>query len=871
MPETFRTFGELLRHLRERAGLTQRELARQVGYHYSYISRLEKNERSPDASTLEALFIPALGLEDEPRWIGRLLNLAREEAAGIPAPGSQSALPPDSVIEESLHLLPISLTPLLGREQETARLEQLLRDEKIRLITLVGAPGVGKTRLALHLAHQMQEYFPGGVLFIDLTRASDARGVLPEVAGVLGLPEASEAQMLTRIVNVLKQKSILLVLDNFEHVLDAAPKVVLMIGNSPGVRALVTSREALNIPGEVEFPLHPLPVPRADDEALERAASIQLFIQRARAAQPNFQLTGENRQAVAEICRRLDGLPLAIELAAPRVKALSPQAMLRQFERRLDWAARNIHTPRQTLRGALDWSHNLLTEKSQALLRRLAVFSGGWMLPAVEAICASDDEADIQPGEVLDLLMQLADKSMIVAEPQGSETRYRFLETIRDFAREKLAQAHEIERYRSRHLAHFADMAETIEAHIFHPDRMEWVLSGEQEHSNLIAALEWGLHHPPARRDGMRLAAAINLPWLARSRFRDGLEYARAYLETPDDAPELQLLRARLLYGAGAMAGRMYDHVTARQLTSESLPICRAMADTPNLARALYHFGEACYHLKQLPEARAALEESLGLWRELNEPIKLARTLCMLGLVRYDEGDYKNACQILQEALDLATTLREAWTTSRALLDLGTIHRYHGNIPAATDCFLRSLDHRGDPNAEATAAANLSILFHLQKEYVRSGEYAERMFSIFQSLGDEIQLPFPLRMMAYAAIHAGDFDRARSLMRESLAGNRALGHLPGQLACLVTKAWCLLARAETSQAVALCALVETLMTQGGYSFIEPDAKSLRETLSAGLDLLGREAYESAYQLGRSLNAETEILHLLGDPETLPTA
>lgn len=875
-PAEFTTFGELLRHLRERVHLTQREFAGQVGYHYSFISRLEKNERSPDHATLIALFVPALGLDDEPQWTERLLKLAGDESKASAVSGLNST-PPSAPAPDTPTpgmgiplnpTLPVSLNPLLGRERESMELPALLARDDVRLVTLVGAPGVGKTRLALHIAHQLQNRFAHGVLFLDLTKVDSACNVIPAFADALGVADVSETHMQARVIHALRQRDTLLLVDNFEHVLDTASEFVQILGNSPQVKALVTSREALNVPGEHEYPVKPLPLPQTDAEAIEGFASVQLFIQRAQTVQAGFQLTKENRAAVAELCRRLDGLPLAIELAAPRIKALTPQAMLKQFERRFDWSARRRVPAAQTLRGALEWSHNLLSEKTRACFRRLSVFSGGWSIEAAEVVCADPDALDspsrIDRTEVFNLLMQLSDKSMVMVDPCGEETRFRFLETIRDFAREKLSQSPELELVRNRHLAYFADFAEQIEAHLLRAERVPWIRVGEEEQSNFDAAFQWGLKPGAFLQDGLRLIAAVALLWLLRNRCREGFIHVSAYLSLAKASGQ-RTLWAKILYRAGAIAGYLYDHPAAYTLCKQSIEIYRTLADQPNLARALYHFGEACYQLEKLAEARAALEECARLCRENDDPVQLGLMLTLFGMVRYYEGSFEGARDALEEALALASRINNPWGLGNANFYLGAIYRYSARYDAAIDCFLRSLDlfsDLGDRNYVGYTCANLSIIYNLIHRHAESSVYAERTFAIFQSLGDDAQLPFPLRMMAYSAIHVGNLARARALIRESAAGNRAIGHLSGQVACLIATARVRVVESDAERAVSLCALVEAYVRSNGVELLDPDSKALKEVLALAEESLDEAAFQSAYVRGQAMDVETEIMNLM---------
>jgi predicted ATPase/transcriptional regulator with XRE-family HTH domain len=884
-PDSFNNFGELLRYLRERAELSQRELALQVGYHYSYMSRIEKNERLPDSATLMARFVPALGLEDEPRWTERLLRLAASEektlaprksglgSASHPAK-ADSALPK---FESPLSTLPLSLTPLLGRDKEVETITKLLSRFDVRLVTLVGPPGVGKTRLAIHVANEVAGMFAHGAVFVDLAPLNDPQEMFAALANTLGIQETSGASLMTQLISNLRQKNVLLVIDNFEHMLSAAPQFLQLLGNSPQVKALITSREALRISGEREFSVLPLPLPQKEENAslsssqLMDYAAIQLFAQRAQAVDIDFQLTLENLNSIAEICRRLDGLPLAIELAAARSKILTPQAMLAQFDRRLDWVAHGTrdssNTSRQTLRGAIEWSYNILSEAERALMRRLSVFSDGWTPKSAEAVCGSEETGTnpvLRRADVLDFLIQLVDKSLVLTEKKENETRFYFLETIHDFMREKLKSSGEETAIRNNHLAYFAGFAEEMERHIDGFDQVAWTFIGDQEHNNLRAALEWGLHDGANLYDALRLASAVSIFWIARSYFREGFERLSQYLNCGIES-EYQPLRAKILFRAGAMAGYMFDFATGRKLCEAGITLSRSLGDKRSLANALFYLAEIIFNLGQLQEARAALEESISLCWEENYTSQLSVSLTNLGVLLNREGDYKSAQSTLEEALAIASRVNDIWGMSHALLSLGSVNRYNNHHDAAIQYLERSLDMTikiGDRYSEGISYSNLAILYILRNDYAKAEHAAEKAFAVFQTMGDEVQQPFPLRMMGYAAIHAGNLVRARVLIQESLRGNRSLEDIPGQLACVVAFARCYLEEKDLPCAVSLCALIEMQMNRDNVKLLEPDLKAMQEVLAQGTKKLRKSAYESAYAEGNSLSLDEQIMKLM---------
>jgi len=878
-PENFNNFGELLRYLRERAELSQRELALQVGYHYSYMSRIEKNERLPDSATLMARFVPALGLDDQPQWTERLLRLAASEEKTIaprrgqnpasPAPVVATALP---VFESPQNLLPVSLTPLLGRENEVEAIIKLLSRLDVRLVTLVGAPGVGKTRLAIHTANDLAGLFAHGAVFVNLAPVAEPRDVLPALALALGVNGSSDSALMSQIISNIKQKNLLLVIDNFEHVIDASPQLIQLLGNAPQVKALVTSREALRVSGEHEFSVSTLSVPEQDDdETLIDYAAVQLFAQRAQAVDPNFNLTSENLKAISEICRRLDGLPLAIELAAARVKFITPQAMLAQFDRRLDWVAhgaRETVSSRQTLRGAIEWSYNTLSDPERILMNRLSVFSGGWTADAAEAVCGEDESksAFLRRSEVLDTLIQLTDKSLVLAEKSHDQTRFRFLETIHDFAREKLEASGEATTTKNRHLAYFAKFAEQMQGSIDGADQIRWTLIGDQEHNNMRTALDWGLQDGAVFQDGLRIAAAISIYWVARSLLREGVERSGLYL-TRATQFEHRATRVKLLYRGGAMAGYLFDYVTGRRLCEQAVELARELNSPRDLSNALFYMSEIDFNLGQIREARTELEESISLGWQENYTSQLTVSLTNLGLILNKEGDFKGAQATMEESLAIATRTTDLWGMGHALMSLGSINRFTKNYQAATNYFTRSLEtilRIGDRRAEGIVNSNLALLHFVNGDYAQSGDCAEKSYAVFEAMGNEYQMPYPLRMMGYSAVHAGNLVRARVLISESLRGNYAIADTLGQLACIVAMAYCDLADKDHKNAARLCALAESQREQNNLEFLEPDAIVLDDVQKQCKKKLGKAAYEAACQEGQASKLDFVLFQLMAE-------
>ena len=885
-PASFPSFGALLHYLRKRAELSQRALALQVGYHYSYMSRIENNEYVPDPAVLMSRFVPALGLEKEQAWTRRLLELANVSAEGTSAEtgGTPAAIEPitDSASSDSdlrLGPIPVSLTPLLGRQNEINSLIQALSQRDVRLITLLGPPGVGKPRLAVQVATEAAGMFAHGLKFIDLAPITDPNGFLPTLAQHLGVNEIPDMPLMARMAQALRQKNILLVLDNFEQLIGAAPQVYQLLSNTLPVKLLVTSRIPLHIAGEHQFSVPPLSLPQnpPSENSMEAVkenpvefAAIRLFVDRARAAQPDFQLTAQNTGAVIDICRRLDGLPLAIELAAARVKTFSPQMMLKEFEHRFDWLARNNREEqpvKQTLRGAIEWSYNLLSEKEQILLRRLSVFSGGRTVEIAKAVCAdpeTDSRGPLMPAnEIFDLLIQLTDKSLLFIEPNNEETRFNFLETIHEFAREKLEQMGEEVIIKNRHLAYFCQMAEQFEIEIEGENQTSWLDRCESEHNNMRAALDWSLKPAADLRTGTRLAASLGLFWYLHSHFVEGLERSKVFLQKARALDDKNVL-AKLLFRTADLHLHRAEFDLAVRLGEEAVAQCREINNKPLLAWSLYVLGDIHLAMHDLRAGEKLLTESIEVCLAIPYQAVQDISLLLLSTMLLRQGELDRAHATIVEGLALAEQLSDPWAIAAGLGTLGEILLKKKNYAEARRNFERSLEASqvvGDKFIIGGALVNLAVLTNLQGEFERSDQYSERALSIFQAVGDETQQPLPLRMMGYAAIQAGNLVRARVLMHESLKGNANLQNLEGQLACLIGIAQCSLAEKDAKRAVSLCALAERHRREKNFKFAEPDEAAFEAILKQSRKKLGKTMYESVYQQGEALTLASTILGL----------
>lgn len=750
-------------------------------------------------------------------------------------------------------MLPPRPTPLVGRERELAAIAQLLR-AGARLLTLTGPPGIGKSRLALEAATRAAGEFNRSGVLIDLVPLGDPKRVMMAVAQALGIHEAPGRLPLDRVVDVLGDHPFLLVLDNFEHLLDASPQVSDLLARCPGLVVIATSRMPLHIAWEHEFPVPPLALPdparTGPLEALAACPSVALFLARARAVAPDFAITDVNARTIAEICARLDGLPLAIELAAPRVKLLPPQAVLERLEHRLDFlrrVGRDLPERHQTLRAAIGWSYALLRPHEQGLLRRLAVFVGGFSLEAAESVCWSAD----QPCEAIEALHALVDASLVFREPGAEDPRYRMLETVREFAAEQLMATGELARTRRHHAAYFLAAAEHAAARMHGPEEGAWLRRLDRDHDNLRATLGWMLAEGEARA-ALRLAVALWWFWYMRGHLQEGRGWLQAALTTFGDAQDV--IRAKGLYALGVLAWRQADLEAAADLGEQSLRITRALGDRWNTAMALFLLEMVWRTRGDYARATALMEESLNLFREVNDTWGVATALLGLGTIMRMRGEHARAASYHEEGLRLFRGLQDHSGVAASLYSLGLVAREQGDLNRAAELAEAAL-------ASARTLDDLSrvgFALHLQGlvardrgDYARAASALDEARALFDRIGDAWGVAYSLGSLGTLARLQGDLARAAALLRESLSLRRRHGDRWGIAESLEGLGVTAAAQGQSERAARLLGAAEALRQALGTPLRATDRADHERAVISARASLGKRRFEAAWASGQS--------------------
>lgn len=643
----------------------------------------------------------------------RLKDLARaEQLYQLSVEGLRADFPPLRSIEHTPNNLPTQLTSFIGRDDQVRETMQLLA--RSRLVTLTGPGGTGKTRLSLQVAADVLDQFPDGVFFVPLAAVHDPELVPSAIAQALSLQITGSRHALDVLAEYLQGRQTLLVLDNFEQLLPAAPITTTLLEGSPKLRLIVSSRAVLRVHGEQEYPVPPLGLPDgrapATAAALSQFEAVRLFIERAVAVKPDFVATNDNAPAIAGICERVDGLPLAIELAAARVKLFSPPALMTRLEKSLSvlgTGARDLPSRQQTLRGAIQWSYDLLDEGARRLLMRFSVFARGASLEQAEAVCGPADELG---SEVVEGLDQLADQSLIRRLPEFGEPRFQMLQTIREFGLEQLEASGEAATIKQRHLEAYLALSTRAKPNLYGIERKTWLDRLEVDLDNIRAALDWAIASKDARH-AMELSGSFWRFWQMRGHIDEGRARLAAVLALPQ-GDHLSKERLQALEAAGSLAYWQADMTTARRFYDECLELTRRVGDSASLAHALYNAAfPLILTMTDLNRARQLLEEALPIYRQLSDTSGTASTLWTLGNARHFEGRDTEALPIEQEAQALFRTIDDRFGLAWCLHSTGQIQLKLNLVDGARKTFLEAMalfEEANDISGKVLQLDNLS-------------------------------------------------------------------------------------------------------------------------------------------------------------------
>lgn len=848
--ESTASFGYWVRRRRKALDLTQGALAWQVGCARVTIKKIERDERRPSQQMAERL-ADCLAIPNDERRA--FLQAARGELAidRLPLDAQPLAVDkdPQRVLITYPNNLPVPATRLIGREREIAAVLKLLRKPDARLIVLTGVGGVGKTRVGLETAMQWLPECPDGAFFISLASVRDPEMMPLAISQVLGVKESSIESTLTHLKVHLREKRLLLLLDNFETVLPSAPLVAELLAATPYLKILVTSRATLRLSSEWELVVLPLSLPerasyvshlRPDNilGSLAQSEAVQLFLERAHAAGVEINLEAEALIPVAEICHLLDGLPLAIELAAARLRGLPLAILLDQLVgaqrlsplQLLTGEQRDLPARQQTLRSTIDWSYDLLDEAERRLFARLGVFVRGCTLESVQAV-AGDLPGDCDPGQLLNCLGSLVEKSMLRWEiTQGSQPRYAMLEVMREYAMERLAEAGERDDVYRRTLLYYTALAEEAEPHLWGSEDAVWLKRLDLEWENMRATLTWALREETIQDLDVclasRLAGSLAVYWYLRGALNEG----RYWLETAlSRLPSRIRERAKLLTEAGALAWQQGDYAVAGNYLDEGVAIWREVSDQAGLAEALHWYGHLTFDQQDYSAAQQLFEESLGLYDLLRDEAVRVSLIGDLGLVAYHLKQFELARQYFEQSLVLFRKMDNTSGIGGALIRLGDLARIDG-------------------------------------DHTLAGDLYEEGLACFQKTQSKLEIAWSYHKLGFIARHSGDLSRARDFFTQSLILQKEAGNKQGIAECLAGLAGLAAFERQPERAARLFAAAKSLLGDIGAPLAPADQAEWELDEAAARRQIDEARYTAFSIQGQELPLDQIVAYALGEFE-----
>jgi predicted ATPase len=750
----------------------------------------------------------------------------------------------------------------------------------VRLVTLTGAGGIGKTRLALRVVTDLRGDFSDGVCFVSLAALSDPALVVSTIAQTLGLKESDDRTPLDLVQSALRDKRLLLLLDNFERLLPAAPRLTALLARCPQLKILVTSRAVLHVQGEYEFPVSPLALPDLEPlpatEVLASSPAVALFLQRAQAVRPALQLRDSNASAIAGICMRLDGLPLALELAAARSKLLSPQELLARLSHRLEvltGGPQDLPERQQTLRNTILWSYQLLDAQEQRLFRRLSVFAGGCQLQAAEAVCAALD-GDEGAGHILERVTSLLDKSLLqTVQREGKESRLVMLETIREYGLEALVTSGEMEASRQAHAHYYLELTEEGERELEGLQAAVALEQLEREHDNLRAVMRWSLEQGEMGHSiemALRLGGTLQQFWRVRGHWSEGRTFLEQALVKSEgtEAP----VRVKALRAAANLAYRQGDLDRTEALCEESLARCRELGDTGGIALSLRLLGAIAYRRSNLGVASSRTEEALALFREVGDKEGIAQSLADLAHVVSQQGEYARAIALHEEALALWREVGHMQCIAQSHCCLAEMLFFSQGDPARVHALLEeglALSRElGDKEGIAEGLSLSGRLALSQGDEALARCLIEESLVLYREMGNREDIARSLFVLGRVAESLGDSAAARALYKESLAIGRVVGANRYIASCLEGLAGLFVAQGEPVRAVRLWGAADALREAIGTPIPPVYRADYERSRAAARAQLGEKTFAAAWAEGRMMTLEQVLSG--GEPAVIST-
>ena len=908
-------FAAVLRQFRVAAGLTQEELAERAMLSLRGVSDLERGVKTRPQRETVRLLVEGLGLEGADRAAFEEAARPRSRLAAVPASAPAASanaqtLPPTTPPTGATNpdwpaTLPAPTTALVGRAEAVAAVVALLQRADMRLVTITGPGGMGKTRLGVEVAATLAGAFEGGVVFVPLATVRDAGFVPAAVAAAVGLAEEIGRTPRETVLTALREREMLLVLDNFEQITAAAGFVAALLAACPQVKLVVTSRVPLHLRSEREYPLSPLAVPEAGVRGVAEAATpaVELFVARARAAKPDFAFTDANAGAVAAICARLDGLPLAIELAAARVRLFPPAALLTRLDKPLSLLAGEdaaLPPRQQTMRNAIAWSYDLLEAREQRLFRRLAVCVGGCDPDAAETLWGVGDDPT---ANVFGWIESLVDKHLLALVEHGDAVRLSMLETIREYGLEQLTAVSETDSVRRQHATHYHALAEQGRSALQSAEQLVWLERLETEQDNFRAALVWS-REAGEIETGLGIAGSLWRFWYTRSHYDEGRMWLESLLDHDARAnyPAHLTTRARALNGAGffalAVAG---DYARAEACNEEALVLWRRAGNRTQEANTLDYLAEGAKSQGDLQRARVLFDQSMALRTREGDERGTADTLCRVGsllrsvgdhvgaVARFEEalalrrrtqhlggtayvldmlgdtlrerGDYARAQVLLTESLTIHQTVGNRAGAASALTNLGLIAEYRRDYERAAERYAEALDIHRDLNDRAglaNALNTLGVIAYRQGKLAQASELCEQALAIHQEIGDERGIAFGFSYLGTFALAAGNYAGAATAFAESLTRCHAMGNTAGVMENVESLAQLAQAQGDTARAARLFGTAAHLRDTAGLALSPADADEHERVLTATRAALSPDAFAAAWTAGEATDVPALI-------------